>query len=532
MIKRPGLFQRIKAALRSEGAPMPEPNTVSVALPASVVHDARRPLNNIINSAAMLASLDLTEEQAAYVAAVESGAAQLVYLMQDFLDITTLGTDSLRHHQGRFALRPLIESTRMVLNEIAALSASQVEVIVSEDAPEHLLGDARRVEQILINLVNNALLTATPGNLVVDIKRGEEEGSRVGVLLTVTDPGPHVNDAVALHVLGGGSGEPAKTDMRRLAGGAWIASRLAASLGGWVRHENAKLGTFRLQAMIPMTLVKAEAKANATGGNVIPLHDLFEEHRQKTPSLKVLVAEDDVTNAHLVSTMLTRAGHEVTVTGTGRDAVAEIGAKRFDLVVMDIHMPDMTGIEVLKILRRASDPPPIIVLTADDRQEVEDKVMDLGAKKLLFKPVSLPRLLTDVHDLWRRVEQPLIDHVDPDVIDPSGIEIISEAHPRQIRSYFLESIKEMATAHGKAREAAQVRDWHDLRKWMGTIDAMSTVIGANLIGKTAHRIEECDDAHLLAHAALEMRSLETAIEITHAAAELLPESSHHGPSVR
>jgi signal transduction histidine kinase/ActR/RegA family two-component response regulator len=358
---------------------------------ANISHEIRTPLNAVLGLNDMLLLGRLDEEQRRLAALVRSSGRLLLALINDILDLA-------RIEAGHFETRDEIFDPSAVAEEVCAMlserALAQRLVLHVEDHTPHatcLLGDAVRLRQVLLNLVGNALKFTNQGRVTVRLMltAGPDVGGPSLLRLDVVDTGIGIapeqvprlferfrqidNSATRRH---GGSGL-----------GLAITREVVQRLGGQIRVSSTPgLGsTFSVE--IPFRHVKAaEAEAAATAPGALA------EERQP---LHLLVAEDNAVNQLLIEALLAHLGHRSRVVGNGREAVEEAASGEFDVVLMDMQMPELDGLEATRRIRALDGEAariPIVAMTANARDEDRQACLDAGMDAFLSKPIEFDEL--------------------------------------------------------------------------------------------------------------------------------------------
>jgi signal transduction histidine kinase/DNA-binding response OmpR family regulator len=357
---------------------------------ANMSHEMRTPLTGLTGMLHLLEGTELDTLQAEYLGAAASAAGNLAALINDVLDMARIEAGKLTLTESVFAPRRLFSEALYPLGHMArqkgldfSLSASSV--------PGHLLGDPNRLRQVAVNLVGNAVKFTERGGIKVFLSGSEAAAGRALLELRVEDTGigieaekiPMIFETFSQahpEAVHGGTGL-----------GLSICRRLAEAMGGTIEvaSEPGKGSRFSFKAGFALPgagrIRDFEATSGPTAQRVDPLAQI--------PPMRILLAEDVELNRRFLSTVLKKAGHEVTLAENGVAAVAAATRERFDLILMDIQMPDLDGVGAAARIRALDDPAksatPIIALTAYALEGERERALAAGMNAHIAKPVNL-----------------------------------------------------------------------------------------------------------------------------------------------
>ena len=386
---------------------------------AVMSHEIRTPMNGIIGVAGLLMDQELGGMEQAYVRIILESGNHLLQLINDILDFSRLDAGRLDLEDGAFDLPDMVRTTVDLLASEAQAKGLDLTLDIAPDMPHRVVGDARRLRQVLLNLVGNAVKFTEKGGVRISVTRLPGAADAVHASFAIVDTGI----GIPPDALGKLFTEFTQVDSsisRRFGGsglGLAISRKLVDRMGGAISAESTpgQGSIFRFDVRLRVHDGTVEAApalpAPPRPGPTLPAAadaalalDAAPARAATSPSgkLRVLVAEDNATNRLVVMRMLERLGHHVDTVENGRAAVEAMAAAQYDLVLMDVMMPEMDGLAATAAIRALPGPAartPILGLTANAMRADEAACLAAGMDHFATKPISAGKLEQAINEV-------------------------------------------------------------------------------------------------------------------------------------
>jgi signal transduction histidine kinase len=357
---------------------------------AAMSHEMRTPLNAVLGMNRLMLKTTLTEEQRRYAMMIRSSGQALLELINDILDLSKIEAGRMELEIVDFSPAATVDNVVSLLSPRAQAKGLTLELQAEPGLPLALRGDPNRLRQVLINLVGNAVKFTERGGVQVQVKHRRLPDDKTELTIAVRDSGIGIAPE-ALPKLFERFVQADNSTARRYGGtglGLAISAEIVSLMGGRIHVQSEPGVGSSFEVVLPLPLGDP-AKLTTFDPAQETAPDKF------TGGLRVLVAEDNEVNQLLIQALLQDMGHHCDIVGNGRDAVQQVQSAPYDLVLMDIQMPEMDGEAATRAIRAlpgSAAHVPVIALTANAMLEDREAYLRSGMDDYVLKPVNPKQL--------------------------------------------------------------------------------------------------------------------------------------------
>ncbi len=482
---------------------------------ANMSHEIRTPMNGIIGMIDLISDTPLLPKQKEYVSTIKKSSETLLHILNDILDLSKIEAGKMELHKAPMSLEVTIEKLYALFSQQAGAKRNQLVYDIDPEVPQFIIADETRLLQIFSNLTANAIKFTENGSITIHVSLAESRGKLKKIRVEVRDTGigisednlallfnsfTQVDSSSSKTYAGTGLGLSISKELSRLMNG---------DIGVWSRPEEGSTFWFTFEAkettISPLQLHPEEGnfREGSHFGDLSPF---------------ILLTDDNPVNQKVASEILLKAGCRLELASNGfeaiervRDTYSDPGRQKYDLIFMDIQMPDMDGVSATRQIRELGLPhlPPIIAMTAYSMREDRERFLNEGMDDYISKPIRAHLLIQKVKDCFRpeqsrRVAVPPVEIIAQNGNgtnghdDHHGLQVINMEIVEQLKKYGGDEMVESSFNDFEAEateqidaciESAKNKDYNKILSNLHTLKGNAGTLGIEKVAEWARLTE-------------------------------------------
>lgn len=387
-------FNLMSKSLKESIETMESAVKVKTEFLANMSHEIRTPMNGILGMLTLLEDTNLNKQQIEYIESIRSCGDGLLVVINDILDISKLEAGKLELEQQTFDLRLMVNETCYLLDAMASQKGITISISIDNKLPKYLVGDRLRIRQILLNLLSNAIKFTNQGTVQLNVALNSLSEGDCSLMIEVIDQGIGIA-AEDLDKLFKPFSQ-VDTSTTRLYGGTGlgliICAQLIKQMGGNISVKS-KQGQGSIFSLTLSLAVAEELLSNEQNTLINDKADLSSQF-----PLTILVAEDNKINQIIARKLFGKLGYQVDIAVNGKLAVTAVKNKHYDIIFMDMQMPEMDGVTATKEILKLSGKEniPIVAMTANVLEQDKQRCIEAGMVGFVGKPIDIDNIINEI----------------------------------------------------------------------------------------------------------------------------------------